>query len=184
MDTSKMTPEETIRWLQLQEVLNRIDLDKVIPAEVPATPREKLIRDLETQSAKAAITKIKKHGKRRKMHWKMKKRKQRERMRPYMAERYKKVLLPQRRRFVEDRNWYGYYVMEWKKRATRFELTEEQWNEKVGPRIPEDRVPSVFRIDTSKPVSLANIVVRDSESRTVFYDGTDEQLRELGVGVD
>jgi hypothetical protein len=60
------------------------------------------------------------------------------------------------------------------------ELTEEEWNREVEPRIGRENVPVVFLVDREKPVSLGNILVRDSDSRSLLFDGTEYLMRKLG----
>lgn len=180
MDTSNMSPEEVRKFLALLAKLDR--MKEAVPEEAPlpeGPTTEQIVAQLERKGTKDAMTRAAR-PKRKRDHWKVKKRKQRERMRPYMARRYHELIKPRRAKAADEKDWYEVYRMEWKKRGHKVELPRGVWDERVGPRIG-DRVPVIFRLDTRKPVSAYNILVKDSETKEVLYDGHEEQLRDLGA---
>ena len=89
-------PEELVRMLRGLEAIKNLELP-----EVDRVDPDRLVDKLESQGTKAAITRAKK-PKRKRDHWKVKQRKQRERMRPYMARKYREELMPRRKKLAED----------------------------------------------------------------------------------
>ena len=104
-------------------------------------------------------------------------------MREYMNRKYKALIAPRRKQLAAEGSWYEYYLMEWKKRGFKVEVTKEEWDQHVQPRIG-DRVPTLFRLNTAKPVALYNILVKDSGTKETIFDGTDWMLNQLGVLTD
>jgi hypothetical protein len=177
-----MSPEEVRRFLLLMEKLRKMEVREEVE-EMPPLPEEptteKLVEQLERKGTKDALTRASR-PRRKRDHWKTKRRKHREYMQPYMAKRYRELIKPRRAKAASEGDWYEVYLMEWKKRGHKVELPRGVWDERVGPRIG-DRVPVIFRLDTRKPVSAYNILVRDSETKEILYDGHEEQLRDLGA---
>lgn len=169
-----MTPEEMLRMLE------GLDMIMSLPDDLPEVEPAGLVRKMEQQSTKLALTKAAKGG-RRKQHWKVRQKKQRERMRPYMAKKYREELMPRRKKLAEDGMWWDYYVMEWKKRCLKIEVTEEEWNTEVAPHILPEHVPIVFRFNTGKPIRLDNLMIKDTDTKTVLFDGQEWMLKKLGA---
>jgi len=179
IDMSGMTAEEAI---QVMKVLGKISQ---IKTEAEKRKSQALINELSSVGGKQKLTKAtapKKPG-RPKKHWKHKKRVHRTYMREYMNRKYKALIAPKRKQLAAEGSWYEYYMMEWKKRGFKVEVTMEEWEEHVQPRIG-DKVPTLFRLNTSKPVALYNILVKDSGTKETIFDGTDWMLNQLGVLTD
>lgn len=179
--TKDLGPDELLEMLSLMEKLKtpapRVEVKEPV---VEVLSLDRLKGELDSVGGKGALTRAVRGG-RRKAHWKERKRKQRERMRPYMAQKYKEATMPRRKRLAEEGKWWDYYLMEWKKRGYKVEATEEQWLEYVQPTFTEQSVPVVFRFNTAKPIRLENLMIRDTETKTVLFDGQDWMLRQLGA---
>lgn len=174
---TEMTPEQIVRILKVMEAEKiRANLPEVIPTE-----REKLLRMMETKSTKDALAKARK-PKRKKGHWKTRLKKNREYMRPYMAARYRNVIVPMMRKELEAGDWYSYYVRRWKKRGQKFSMTRQEWEENV--KVPDGQVPTVWRLDTKKPICLESILVKDRQTGIVYFDGHEYALRRMGAVLD
>lgn len=167
-----MSPEDLLRML---EGLEKI---RALPDDLPAINPESLVSKLEQQSTKLALTKASK-PRRQKQHWKIRQKKQRERMRPYMARKYREELMPRRKKLAEDGMWWEYYVMEWKKRSLKIEVSREEWEAEVAPRIGHEHVPIIFRFNTAKPVRLDNLMIKDTDTKEVLFDGQEWMLKKL-----
>lgn len=179
IDMSGMTAEEAV---QVMKVLGKISQ---IKTEAEKRKSQALINELSSVGGKQKLTKAtapKKPG-RPKKHWKHKKRVHRTYMREYMNRKYKALIAPRRKQLAAEGSWYEYYLMEWKKRGFKVEVTKEEWDQHVQPRIG-DRVPTLFRLNTAKPVALYNILVKDSGTKETIFDGTDWMLNQLGVLTD
>lgn len=116
--------------------------------------------------------------KRPKMHWKTKRRKQREYYARAEAPRRKKRLAAQ---LAEGPGgWYRFLRKQWLQMKVKVVLTEEEFTEKVWPFI-DGYVFTVRRYNTKGPISLDNIWVEDCDSRAVLFCGKEYRLRELGA---
>lgn len=108
-------------------------------------------------------------------HWRTRKK--------YLKEYHKRVRAPKNRAkrlaALRESGWYGYMVIGWKKRRIPIEVTLEEWEEAVGTM--ENVVPYVERLDTSKGISLRNIVIRDADTGVVVFDGAEYVLRTDGL---
>lgn len=160
------------------EGLERIRLMDV-PDVLPSVDKERLVVQLDSKGAKTAMTQAKRA--RKKAHWKERKRKQRERMRPYMARKYREEQLPRRKKLAEDGMWWEYYVMEWRKRGLKIETSRDEWDSEVADKIGKDNVPIIFRFNTAKPVRLDNLMIKDADTKQVLFDGQEWLLRKLGA---
>lgn len=167
-----VSPDDLVRMIRGLEAIKKLEL--------PAVQPDLLIDRLESQGTKAAMTKAKK-PRRKRDHWKTKQRKQRERMRPYMAKKYREELMPRRKRLAEDGMWWEYYVMEWKKRGLKIEVSRDEWESEVAGCIGQENVPMIFRFNTAKPVRLENIIIKDVDTKQVLFDGQEWMLKKLGA---
>jgi hypothetical protein len=166
--------DELFRTLALEEALSKIDLGKVVEArEKSKSTLERHIENLKENRKSERLLK----PKRKKMHPKTrlaKKRKYNREIGVPMRKRRLAILLE------EKGGWYYVCRETWSKKGRTVELTEEEWNEEVEPGIGREHVPVVFLVDREKPVSLGNILVRDSDSRSVLFDGTEWSMRKMG----
>jgi hypothetical protein len=172
-----MTPEEAMEYADLIRKLNAIDLDKVQDEKRAAlSPMERLVADLGENKDVARRLK----GKRKKTHWKKAKRLKRE----YDRTRYREVLKPQRKKELAEKlttaeGWWEYLNRNWRWLKTPVTMTQEEWTEVVWPRL-NGRVPVFFRYNTKEPISLANIVVKCTETREVMFDGQEWDMIRMG----
>lgn len=140
------------------------------------SPIDRLVEDLKANKDVAR----KLAGKKKREHWKRAKRKKRE----YDKNRYREHLKPQRKKELAEklttaRGWWEYLNRNWRWLKTPVELTEEEWNEVLYPAI-YPRVPVFFRYDAKQPIRLDNLVVKDTETREVLFDGKEWLLRKQG----
>ena len=185
----ELSPDEVAELIALQAKVGAIDLDQLERERLARlSPRERVIRELEQQGAKKAMTRVKKRGPGRpKQHWKTKKRKHREYMRRYMAERYHEIGKPrrtaERKKCLENGDWFGYLLINWKHHQKVVRMNQHDWDRCVAPRLGES-VPVVLRYNANEPISLYNIVVKDSDTRRVLFDGKEQQLVDSGYAVE
>jgi hypothetical protein len=166
--------DELFRTLAIEEALSKVDLGKV--EEEREKAKSTLDKHIDALKANRRTSRILK-PKRKKMHPQTKK----ARKRKYNRE----IGVPMRKHRLavlleEKGGWYHVCRETWGKKARVVELTEEEWNEVVEPGIGWDNVPVVFLVDREKPVSLGNILVRDSDSREILFDGLEYEMRKLG----
>lgn len=178
MDTSKMSPDELLAFMDMLDKIKRISEPELPPRVNP----ESLVRQLEGQGEKRRLTQAR-AGVRKKQHWKEKKRKQRERMRPYMAMKYRSEKLPLRTKLAQEGDWWSYYVMEWKKRGYKIDISLEEWDEAVAPCLKVDSTPVLYRLNTAKPIALYNILIKNGEDKSVLFDGQEWLLNKLGATI-
>lgn len=146
--------------------------EAVKKAQESVRPMDRLIDEL----AKGRV--ITRKRKRPKMHWKTRRRKQREYYARAEAPRRKKRLAAQ---LAEGPGgWYRFLRKQWLQMKVRVVLTEEEFTEKVWPFI-DGYVFTVRRYDTKGPISLENIWIEDCDSRDVLWDGKEYKLKELGM---
>lgn len=183
-----LTPDEVVRFMEIQRLLQGLDLDALEKErKARETPRERVLARLGMQASKKQMTQIKKRKPGRpKLHWKQKKRKHREYMRKYMAERYHEVAKPRRaaarKACLEGNDWYGYLMIGWRHHQKKVELTKEEWDRAIARRIGES-IPVVLRYNANEPISLYNILVKDSDTRSVLFDGKEQALIDGGYVV-
>lgn len=187
MQLKDLNPTELQEFLELQRKLQALDLGELEKArEERLSPREKVIRKLESQGTKSAVTRTLKRGPGRpRLHWKQKKRKHREYMRVYMRS-YREVGAPKRKQmraeFLKDGDWFSYCEESWKKNSQKYTLTRDEYFEYIAPHVGESK-PVFFRYDKQEPISLYNVVVKCSDTRRVLYDGKEQQLKDIGAAL-
>jgi hypothetical protein len=166
--------DELFRTLALEEGLAKVDMGRV--EEEREKAKSKLDKHIEALKANRKTDRMLK-PKRKKMHTKTRL----ARKRKYNRE----IGIPMRKHRLavlleEKGGWYHVCRETWGKKGRVVELTEEEWNEEVEPGIGPNRVPVVFLVDKSKPVSLGNILIRDSDSRQILFDGLEYEMRQNG----
>ena len=109
-----------------------------------------------------------------KSHWKTRQKKRREYNREVAGPRRKERLGI----LLEEKGWYPIVRDTWVRKKVDIQLSEEEWNEEIEPLL-EGYQPLVTRVDTSEGVSLDNVVVLDSKTRKVLYDGLERKMRNL-----
>lgn len=115
--------------------------------------------------------------KRPKMHWKTKRRKQREYYARAEAPRRKKRLAAQLSE--GPKGWYKFLRKQWLMQGIKVSLTEEEFTQEVWPFI-DGYVFTVRRYDTKGPISLENVWIEDVDTRKVLYCGKERTLRAAG----
>ena len=185
------TPEELEEMLEVTRVLERINkLSQVQVEEVirrEGTPLEQYVRALEDDDKqlrkelqfKRKKTELQRKTGRKKQHWKTAQKKERE--------YHVRVRGPRRRakmaREIAEGGWWPRVRTNWVGNGLDIHMSEDEWVEYIQPRVG-DRLPTVWRIDTSKGISLGNIVVKDRETGELLYDGAEYQLYQQGNGPD
>ena len=160
--SDELSSDDLLRMLAIMDAARR-EVVVAVP-EIPKVDTEREVRILETKGGKTALTQAKK-PRRNRDHWKVKQRKKRERMRPYMARKYREELMPRRKKLAEDGMWWEYYVMEWKKRSLKIEVSREEWESEVAPCIKHEHVPIIFRFNTGRIPGMISLVMPRSWAR-------------------
>lgn len=172
-----LSPEEALEFDSLLKKLQQIDLSEYAKElERGKDDRTKLVEALKAN--KAVTRQLAGKGRpkaRKKQHWKVA-RKKKARYNEMVGEPRRKAKLAN---LLEEGGWYPYMMESWKKHKTEVSLTKEEWDERIAPLIGGS-VPVLRRYDTKKPVTLHNVIVYDSTTRAVLYDGAEESLRENG----
>lgn len=146
-------------------------------------PVEKYVLDYQTSMA--LERKIKKRARRKpgrpKLHWKEKKRREREQRASWYRKHQKPRDMEATLKSVEE-GWYERVRLNWRKSKVPFRIEREEWEEKVAPLL-EGKVPLVCRIRTKENVVLDNIVVYDRATGEVLFDGSEFRLTRLGYSL-
>lgn len=168
----------------LQALLDTITkIDSISLDELDrAVEAKRTVKDRFTEELSKGVLKAKKPKKpgppfkngRCRQHWRSRKK--------YLKNYHKTTRAPKTRdmvvRTLSSEGWYGYMCMRWKKRKIPVEVTREEWEAAVG--LMENVVPFIERFDTSKGISLDNILIRDRTTRVVVFDGAEYSLRKNG----
>lgn len=168
--------EELLELMALGEVLKKLDMGKIAEEKLNRlTEKNRVVHDL-LAGNKVVDRRLKQATspkKRKKLHWKTKEKTRKD--------YYKKVVVPKNRerkaRLLGEHGWYGVLAAQWKRAKVEVELTEDQWNEHIKPKLGE-ATPSVSRYDPAAPISLYNVCIR-TRLGTVF-DGVEYKMKELG----
>ena len=75
--------------------------------------------------------------------------------------------------------WWKHITQKWREKGVEVLMTEEEWLTVVWPTL-EGNVPVITRYNPGLPISLDNLLVYKSNSRTVLFDGKEWKLKELG----
>lgn len=177
----ELSPEDVLEMQLLWEKVRTIDLDKAVAERIgKLTPVEKMIEGLEKNRS---VKDLRRAIKPKKLHYKTKKARIRKQKKVY----YQEVAKPRRATRVAEQlktpeGWWDHlHRTSWNKTGTLVELTFEEYLEHIyTPIIGKGRLPLFFRYDKNKPAGLGNILVRDSETYEVLFDGKEFTLRQLG----
>lgn len=167
---------ELLDLLKIGETIAKLDLNKVAAERLARlSEKNRIVHDLVTNSKDVdrRLRQLKAPKRRKKLHWKTREKKRRD---------YdKNVRTPRARarkaQILGEKGWYPILREQWVRAKLNVELTQEEWDEHIGPRLG-DRTPSISRTDCSGPISLANVVVRSG--RSVVFEGLDYSLRLMG----
>lgn len=156
--------------------LQQIDLGKVESEKEKAlSPQDRMIRDLRANKRINRYLKSR-TPRRKKLHWTQKRR---NRLNYLRAVAYPKRAAQLADSLETGEGWYKYLCTGWRKKRVGIEMTEREWVDEVWPTL-EGRLPVIVRYDSKGPISLGNIYVLDSETRTVLFEGADYLLRKGG----
>ena len=183
----KITTEKEVQeLLEATEILNRINrLDTSVLSDVvrrEGTPLEQYVRALEEDDKelrKELQHRDKKRKKKKKQHWKTKQKYQRVYHVNVRGPRRRAVLAA---RMLEE-GWYPRMVLNWKGNKLKIDLTADEWQEHIAPRLGDD-LPAVYRIDTSKGISLDNVVVKVRGTGELIFDGGEYALQKMGFALN
>lgn len=164
-----LSPEAIDELLGMMRQIDVIDLSKL----------EEEIKEKRSTLDKAAEAMekmdFKRHPpKKKKLHWKAKKRKEREYNKNVRRPRRAKA----RAELLRKGGWYGILRMDWEKRGVSWEISPEDWETHVGSL--DSCVPMVTRYDAALGISLTNVLIRDRDSLKVVFDGKEYELRKMG----
>ena len=180
------TEKEVQELLEATEILNRINrLDTSTLSDVvrrEGTPLEQYVRALEEDDKvlrKELQHRDKKRKKKKKQHWKTRQKYQRVYHLNVRGPRRRAVLAA---RMLEE-GWYPRMVLNWKGNKLKIDLTADEWQEHIAPRLGDD-LPAVYRIDTSKGISLDNVVVKVRGTGELIFDGGEYALQKMGFALN
>lgn len=164
--------EELTALLATLAKVNHIDLGKIAEAaEKAKTVQEKFIEELAKGNPVSRKKPKRVSGSK---HWK--------RRTKYLREYNKNVRRPRRAvaraDLLREGGWFPLLELGWRKAGIAVEVTQTEWEEAVGALL--DYVPVVGRYDTSGPIRLDNVVVRDRDSTKVLFDGKEWDMRNRG----
>jgi len=152
------------------------DQSKVEEAlEKSRTDSERMARDIELGKTVTRALRKQKTAKRKKMHWKTSKRKTRE--------HYLMHVVPKnahrRAELLREGDSWNILAEYWKKKGIESKVDEAEWREEVAPAV-DGKVFFVNRYDRLKSMDLGNMIVRETKTGKVLWDGADYMLRKLG----
>lgn len=170
-----LSPADVLLANEIAAKLSKVSLGELLERErKKLTPMEKLAEDV------ASGVEIKRRRKKaKKQHWRTAQRKRKVYYRTVYAPHLKKKQAELLRKGAEG--WYTYLTAGWRRRKVEVELTLEEFTEVVWPAL-KGRIPIFYRYDTTKPLSLHNIWVEESEAseKTVLFDGKEHLLKATG----
>ena len=186
----ELTPQELLDFMRLSKTLEGIDLEKLEADRLAKlSPREALVAKAKAGGTLSRIVKAKGATRgpgRPRVHWKTKAKRYREYHRKYQLDRYHEVVKPRRKaeavKLLEGGRWYPYLMRSWKQRKVKVKLTENEWEMNIRPLVG-DSVPVIIRYDSREPISLYNIVVKDTATRACLYDGKEQEMKDKGYTV-
>ena len=145
--------EELLYMEKLKQKIFEQDLEALSPVEL-----------------KLEYIKLKKDGRKAGAE-KRKRAKIRRKNRLARTQRYHQRQNVQRYERAVEGDWWPIVRTTWRKRKLNVSLTEEEWDEHVSPHIPVGDVFDVRRVDTSRGISLDNIMLINHNG-VVLFDGT------------
>lgn len=170
------SPEDVLELLRTLEKINDINLDRLSTEKFEALrPVDQLVETLKRDKTLRRGPKDRSMGTRKKVHWKTKRRKWREQYHRN-GKRYRLAKIE--KQLSSPEGWYEYLIFEWKKDKVDF-FTREEWLEVIWPALG-GKVPYFNRYDTKKGFTLDNVVVYETGTRKVLFDGKEHLLRKMG----
>lgn len=177
---TELTADDVIDLNKLFTQLEAIDLGKMEKEKTQVEIVEKLENDVTLRRAILTGTKIKRDGRKTRMHW----RKRLARRRAYYASKVK----PKRDaellvRLTTPEGWYERITERWRKRDKVTYFTYEEFLEHFWWQIEDYKALLTFRrYDRTVGFELSNIYVIDVREKRneVVFDGKEWGLRKLG----
>jgi hypothetical protein len=166
---------DLLELMKLGETIARLDLNKVAEERVARlSEKNRIVHDLVSlnKDVDRRLRQLKAPKKRKKLHWKTREKKRRDYDKNVRTPRVKQ----RKAQLLGERGWYPILAEQWRRAKLDVQLTEEEWNEWIAPRLG-DGTPTISRTDTGGPISLGNVCVRDRGGRRVVFDGLDYSLR-------
>lgn len=137
------------------------------------------------QRAKKKGKKLKPDGRkfRKKLHWKTRAKRERERYHNVIYPRY----LRKQAQVVHENGWYDIMRRGWENWGWTVLITKEEWDEHVQPLLV-GKVPYTERYNTSNPVvSLKDIMIFDKNEtgrlKKPLFDGAEFYLKQQGYSL-
>lgn len=160
--------------LEKSKVANLFLDDKLFEEAVQAglTEREKAARAV--LEGRRVTRAFKQTTAKRKVHWRTKKR--------WRKNYYHEVTVPknrERRAALLEGDGWGLVHDYWHRKSIAYTITREEWMDNVEEFVT-GKMFTVNRYDTTKPISLENIIVRETRTRAVLFDGKECKLRAMG----
>ena len=174
----KPSTDEILEASKLLEKIMGIDLDKLEVERVEQLrPVDRLIEDLKNDKKlrRGPGNKGLPKRPRKKVHWREKRRRERA---YYHAKTKPKKLERKIEMLKTGEGWWTWITRKWRGDGIEC-FSKEEWMEHVWPHV-EGRVPYVTRYDTGKGYTLENVLVREDQTGTVLFDGTEHKMRRLG----
>lgn len=172
--------DELLELLALEETIRKLDLDKALNEKIERlSEKDRMIHELMEKDPELPrrIREIKVPPKKKKEHWKTRQKREREYNRQVRAPRVRE----RKAAMLKERGWYPILKQSWDTHKLDVILTEDEWNEVVGPAVG-DKAPIIHRYDATGPISLENIWV-ETKDRKVVYDGMEYKLLLLGYTI-
>jgi hypothetical protein len=175
-----MTGEEALELERVLSIINGIDLDKAIEQkQAQMLPMDRALARLNNGGQLVRRAKAKK-AKRKKLHWRTKEARKRAENQQYYVRRGK----DNRRKALAEKltsaeGWWEHVSGSWKRKGLKVEVTGEEWKEAVWP-VVEGRLFITYRYNCKEPMSLKNMIVKDTEDGAVLFDGKEHELKKLG----
>lgn len=175
-----MTAEEALELERVLSVIKGIDLDRAIEQkQAEMLPVERAIARLNNGGSLVRRAKAKSVRK-KKAHWKTRQARKRAENQLYYARRLKdrrREELAEKLKTAEG--WWEHVSGTWKRKRVGLKITKEEWLTEVWPKV-EGRIFITYRYNTKEAMSLGNMLVKDSDTDNVLFDGKEYALRKNG----
>lgn len=173
----QLSYEEVSKLLEQVDILTQIkQMDmSTIEEELAesATPIEEYMRILrEGKDTQRALKQKTAKPKKKKRHWRTEKKYQKN----YHLMVRKGRRIERKMEAIQKDGWWAVLNHSWKNKGLEVRITKEEWSTRIEPLLSESNIPSVWRYDTSGPISWDNVWVRDRLTRESIWDGKEELM--------
>lgn len=171
-------PDEALEMERVLRKISEMDLEKIAERKYnELSPMDRMVEDLKANKEVGRALRYKKKAKAKPKHWTQKKAAKRK----YDRTRYREVLKPKRKReraelLQSGAGWWEYQNRIWAQNGVEVRMTEEEFTTVVYPAFG-GRVPVLERYDKTRGISLDNLLVRDSDTREVIWDGKEYSMK-------